>query len=66
MQKAKHLNSLSVDAVNVCGSDGVKSIKPTTGLPAINEPVTINGYIQLGASPNRLKQATRSARLALG
>src|SRR5829696_2188460 len=31
---------------------GVQTIKPSTALPPITEPVTIDGYTQQGASPN--------------
>jgi hypothetical protein len=36
---------------NIAGS-GVKTITPTTALPKITGPVTINGYSQPGAEPN--------------
>jgi len=38
---------------NIAGP-GVKSILPTTPLPEITDPVTIDGYSQLGASVNSL------------
>ncbi len=38
-------------AFNIPGS-GVKTISPSTPLPTITEPVTIDGYTQPGASPN--------------
>jgi hypothetical protein len=33
---------------------GVRTITPTPALPAITDPVTVNGYTQPGASPNTL------------
>src|SRR3712207_1780618 len=36
---------------NIPGS-GVKTIAPTSGLPEVTGPVTIDGYSQPGASPN--------------
>jgi CSLREA domain-containing protein len=40
------------------GSDGIATITPATPLPAVTEPVTINGYTQPGASRNNLSQGT--------
>jgi len=37
---------------NIPGSDEVFAIRPRTPLPAIIRPVTLDGYSQLGASPN--------------
>src|SRR5215210_4238566 len=39
---------------NIPGTLGVKTISPTSKLPAIAEQVTINGYTQPGSSPNTL------------
>jgi hypothetical protein len=36
---------------NITGS-GVQTITPATALPAITDPVTIDGYMQSGSSPN--------------
>ena len=38
---------------NISGG-GVKTISPTSALPTITEPITINGYSQPGASANTL------------
>ena len=38
---------------NILGG-GVRTISPTSALPAITEPITINGYTQPGASANTL------------
>ena len=40
--------------------EGVKTISPTSELPAITDEVTIDGYAQLGASPNTLAKATNA------
>ncbi len=40
--------------------EGVKTISPTPELPAITDEVTIDGYAQLGASPNTLAKATKT------
>src|SRR5215207_2512325 len=40
-------------AFNIPGG-GVKTISPLTRLPAVTQPVTIDGYTQPGASPNTL------------
>jgi CSLREA domain-containing protein len=42
---------------------GVLTIEPTTQLPAITDPVTINGYTQPGATKNTLKQGTNAVLL---
>ncbi|HBB95280.1 MAG TPA: hypothetical protein DC054_07795 [Blastocatellia bacterium] len=44
---------LDVINFNIAGG-GVKTISPTSALPIITEPITINGYTQPGASPNTL------------
>ncbi len=44
---------------NIPGS-GVKTIKPTSELPAITEAVTIDGYTQPGSSPNTLATGTNA------
>jgi hypothetical protein len=41
----------SVINFNIPGS-GVHTIRPTSALPTITEPVTVDGYTQPGASPN--------------
>src|SRR6266404_6805123 len=46
-------SGLDVINFNIPGG-GVKTISPTSALPAISEPITINGYTQPGASPNTL------------
>jgi hypothetical protein len=46
---------------NILGT-GVKTISPTSGLPAITEAVTVDGYSQPGASPNTSAKST-NARL---
>src|SRR5437016_5283227 len=38
---------------NISGA-GVHTISPASALPAITDPVVINGYTQPGASPNTL------------
>ena len=38
----------------VIPGEGVKTISPTSALPAITSPVTIDGYTQQGATPNTL------------
>ena len=51
------------DTINfniVDGGDGVKTISPTSELPAITEAVTIDGYTQPGASPNTLAKGTNA------
>jgi hypothetical protein len=40
-------------AFDILGS-GVQTITPASALPTITDPVTIDGYSQLGASPNSL------------
>jgi CSLREA domain-containing protein len=48
-------NATVVDAIDFnIGGSGVKTIQPTSGLPDITEPVTINGYSQPGSKPNTL------------
>jgi CSLREA domain-containing protein len=37
---------------SIIDASGVKTIQPTSPLPAITAPVTIDGYTQTGASPN--------------
>jgi len=44
---------LDVINFNIAGG-GVKTITPTSALPTITDPITINGYTQPGASPNTL------------
>jgi hypothetical protein len=44
---------------DIGGRSGVKTIKPNSELPSINDEVTIDGYTQPGASPNT-KAPTRS------
>ena len=44
--------SFNVPAALRDPNTGVTSIKPTTPLPAITDPVTIDGYTQPGAFPN--------------
>jgi CSLREA domain-containing protein len=44
---------------NIPGS-GVKTIKPTSELPAITEAVTMDGYTQPGSSPNTLAKGTNA------
>jgi CSLREA domain-containing protein len=46
---------------NIPGTLGVKTISPTSQLPAITEQVTINGYTQPGASPNTLSTGNDAA-----
>jgi hypothetical protein len=41
---------------NIGGTAGVKTISPASALPTINDPVTINGYTQPGASENTLAE----------
>jgi hypothetical protein len=48
---ANATDGASVIDFNISGT-GVKTIKPTSALPTITEPVTIDGYTQTGASPN--------------
>jgi hypothetical protein len=48
---ANFTDGASVINFNISGT-GVKTIKPTSALPTITEPVTIDGYTQPGASPN--------------
>jgi hypothetical protein len=44
---------------NIPGS-GVRTIKPASELPAITDPVTIDGYTQPGASKNTLAKGTNA------
>ncbi len=44
---------------------GVQTIKPTSELPPITAPVTINGYTQQGASPNTIAQGATNATLLI-
>ncbi len=44
---------LDVINFNIPGG-GVKTISPTSALPTITEPITIDGYTQPGAAPNTL------------
>ena len=39
---------------------GIQTISPTSALPAITEPITINGYTQPGASANTLAVGTNA------
>ena len=54
-------DTLGADTIrfNIPG-EGVKTISPTSELPAITDEVTIDGYTQLGASPNTLAKATKA------
>lgn len=45
------------------GGVGAHTIAPVTLLPAINRPVVIDGYSQLGSSPNTLEGASDAALL---
>ena len=47
---------------NIAGA-GVKTISPTTPLPEITEAVTINGYLQPGASANTSATGTNATLL---
>jgi CSLREA domain-containing protein len=42
------------------GGNGIKTIRPNSELPRITDRVIINGYTQLGASPNALAQGTNA------
>jgi parallel beta-helix repeat protein len=42
---------------------GLQTIAPTTLMPAITDPVTIDGYSQPGAKPNSLKRGTNAILL---
>jgi trimeric autotransporter adhesin len=45
----------AADTINFnIGGSGVKTIKPTSSLPIITQPVTIDGYTEPGASENTL------------
>src|SRR5918995_1197097 len=43
------------------GSSGVTTIFPSSPLPEITDPVTIDGYSQPGSSPNTLAKGTNAA-----
>src|SRR5262245_37434236 len=46
---------LDIIKFNIAGAPGtVHTIQPNIALPAITEPIVIDGYSQLGASPNTL------------
>jgi hypothetical protein len=49
-------------AFNIPGS-GVQSIVPVTILPALTDPVVIDGYTQPGASPNTLAEGSNAVLL---
>jgi CSLREA domain-containing protein len=64
IQEANHNNDpAQVDTIrfNIPGT-GVKTISPATELPAVTEPVVVNGYSQPGSSANTLARGT-NARL---
>src|SRR5918993_2579989 len=48
---ANATDGASVIDFNISGT-GVKTIRPTSALPTITEPVTIDGYTQNDARPN--------------
>ena len=51
IQEANASSGADVIEFGIAGT-GVHTIAPTTGLPKITGPVTINGYSQQGAQPN--------------
>jgi hemoglobin-like flavoprotein len=53
---------LDVINFNIAGG-GVQTISPTSALPAITEPITINGYTQPGASANTLAVGSNAVLL---
>ncbi len=56
---ANRTSSADVINFNILGGTApVKTISLTSELPAITEPVTIDGYSQPGASPNTLSKGT--------
>ena len=44
---------------NISGT-GVKTIQPSSELPAVTDPVVIDGYSQRGSSPNTLAKGTNA------
>src|SRR6267142_6504943 len=50
-------DAVSTDTIsfNIAGS-GVQTIRPTSALPTITDPVVIDGYTQPGAGPNTLAE----------
>src|SRR5258705_10650788 len=53
---------LDIIAFNISGG-GVKTISPSSALPTITEPITIDGYTQPGASANTLAVGTNAVLL---
>jgi hypothetical protein len=54
-------NTPGADTINFnIGGTGVKTIFPTSELPQITDPVTIDGYSQPGSSPNTLDKGTNA------
>jgi hypothetical protein len=53
---------LDVINFNIAGG-GVQTISPTSALPTITEPITINGYTQPGASANTLAVGSNAVLL---
>jgi CSLREA domain-containing protein len=54
-------NTPGADTINFnIGGTGVKTIFPTSELPLITDPVTIDGYSQPGSSPNTLDKGTNA------
>jgi hypothetical protein len=49
-------------AFNIPGG-GVRTIRPTSALPAVTDPVVIDGYTQPGASPNTLPDGNNAVLL---
>jgi RTX calcium-binding nonapeptide repeat (4 copies)/Right handed beta helix region len=56
------LSSADTIAFDIPGS-GVRTISPTSQLPAVQGPVTIDGYSQDGASPNTLARGSNAILL---
>src|ERR687894_244109 len=54
IQEANHPTNVGADFIgfNIGGGIGVKTISPSSELPAITEQLTINGYTQPGATEN--------------
>jgi hypothetical protein len=46
--------AFNITGAGCAGSPAVCTIKPTSGLPALTDPVVIDGYTQSGSSPNTL------------
>ena len=56
--------ALQTDAINFdIPAPGVQSIRPSPALPAVTDPIWIDGYTQPGARPNTLEEGTNAVLL---